>query len=86
MVTMKSAAAREGPWNVPPALAFDVQSAMKDDCGRAADNNAGGNLPQRAGEDARQQSRRLHAERRPDTDLAAPPRDRKGPEGVRSRR
>ena len=67
---------------MPAALDFDLQSAMQDESGRDADNNSGGNLPQRAREDAREQSARSGAERRPDTDLAAPPGDRERNERV----
>jgi hypothetical protein len=38
---------------------------MKDERGRDTDDNAGGDLPQRAGEDARQQSPRPRAVRMP---------------------
>ena len=71
---------------MPPALDFDVQLAMKDKCDSDADNNAGRDLPQRASEDARQQSPRPRSERRPNADLAAPQGDRKGHEGVQSSR
>ena len=44
---------RENPRDVPPAFDFDVQRAMKGQRGGDADDNAGGDLPQRAGEDSR---------------------------------
>ena len=83
-LTIAAVPVREDPRDVPPALDLDVHLAMKDERDRDTDGHAGGDLPQHAGKDACQHSPRRRAERHPNADLAAPPGDGKGHEGVQS--